>query len=517
MRGGWGRWAVVALVAVVVVSAGCGAASARVIMRPVMRISGRIAGENIAARQAGDDTLALLTRARVTCNGTSASPALDGTYFLLVPHAARYVCTVRAPAYQSQVTTIPSTDGSIATLDFDAASAAPCAMTRAAALVMHCARLALEPGTITGVVTYAGSAQPAIGIGVQCEDSTEPFGSIYTAAATTDSHGAFTIAGVPVSTYGCVVVLPNGDAHVAWTRVAPAATSSVRIQLCRAGCPTVAYHGGTIMHAAHIYLIYWLPSGYHFDPLRGDTFYEDLVSRYVRDVGGTAFYHLLTQYYDAAGPVQNSVTLAGTFNDQAPYQHCASLDATTCTPIAASTTNPLVDADIQAEVSRAMRLQGWQAGTENEFFVLLGAGAQVCNSLAAHAECSYLSGNRGACSWHNSFATADGTPVIYAAMFDPGTNTGGCMTPLSPNGDMYADTETDLLSHEQFESVTDPLTTFSGGWYADSQGMNGEISDLCLASQVSVAADGADVTLRHGDRYLLQSEWSDAAGGCALQ
>ncbi len=43
------------------------------------------------------------------------------------------------------------------------------------------------------------------------------------------------------------------------------------------------------------------------------------MEQYFQDVGGTSFYNILTQYYDAlGGPIQNVVTLGGSYVDTAP-------------------------------------------------------------------------------------------------------------------------------------------------------------------------------------------------------
>jgi hypothetical protein len=73
------------------------------------------------------------------------------------------------------------------------------------------------------------------------------------------------------------------------------------------------------------------------------------------------------------------------------------------------------------------------------------------------------------------------------------------------------------MSHEQFESVTDPITDIPA-WYQDNanQDLTGyEIGDLCDVFVQSVLFDGGNVTLNHGHDYLLQPEWSNLAGGCS--
>ncbi|MFO1533908.1 MAG: hypothetical protein ABR562_09535, partial [Thermoplasmatota archaeon] len=59
------------------------------------------------------------------------------------------------------------------------------------------------------------------------------------------------------------------------------------------------------------------------------------------------------------------------------------------------------------------------------------------------------------CAYHGHFASG-GTDVLYASMPYAGTDLNGCGAPTSPNGDADADAEISIISHEHFETVTDP-------------------------------------------------------------
>ena len=84
--------------------------------------------------------------------------------------------------------------------------------------------------------------------------------------------------------------------------------------------------------------------------------------------------------------------------------------------------------------------------------------------------------------------------------------------------DPVADTEVAITSHEEFETVNDaevgtalqyapPL-----GWYDE---VNGEIGDKCAYNYGSYASDGSNIVL-HGDRYIVQQEYSNWNNGCGL-
>ena len=82
----------------------------------------------------------------------------------------------------------------------------------------------------------------------------------------------------------------------------------------------------------------------------------------------------------------------------------------------------------------------------------------------------------------------------------------------SPNHDPIADAVLNVVSHEHFEAVTDPLIK---GWY-DNIADEGEIADKCEYRVGEVAPNGGNVTLANGHSYLLQMEWSNKIQDCAL-
>jgi hypothetical protein len=96
-----------------------------------------------------------------------------------------------------------------------------------------------------------------------------------------------------------------------------------------------------------------------------------------------------------------------------------------------------------------------------------------------------------------------------------------------PGGDAYATMAIDFTSHEMFESITDPLYSPIGigqptsGWFDDAANARdhgeGEIGDLCFTNFGSIGGDGGNVTLNHGDRYLVQTEWSNLTNRCSLR
>lgn len=258
----------------------------------------------------------------------------------------------------------------------------------------------------------------------------------------------------------------------------------------------LVWSGGPTMRAGSTnYLIFWQPSTSYMNPT-----YQGLLTRYFNDVGGSAFYGLLTQYYDWGGLIQNSSTLGGTWTDTSPYP-----------------SRVLTDANIEAEIGKAMAANGWTGGLNHEFFVYYGRGELM---YSAHVGGLSFFGASGFCAFH-WFTRINGQYVLYANMPYVGTDLSACGDQSAtgqlypgPNGDADADSEISVTSHEQFETITDPIDNITAytGW-RDLQGY--EIGDKCAYYYGPLGADGGNVTVG-ADRYLVQQEWSNAAHYCAL-
>jgi hypothetical protein len=263
------------------------------------------------------------------------------------------------------------------------------------------------------------------------------------------------------------------------------------------------YNGGPVMHPSHVYTIFWLPSGYHYGDAVSDANYESLVNGFFTNLSGSPFYDILTQYPDLTGPLTHTNSLGGSYVDTTAYP-CG----TTC-----GTHSPgqfLSDTDIQNEVLRATKANGWLSGQGNQYLVYYGAGVQSCASFG----CSHTE----FCAYHGQFTGNNGSTSgqwIYSNMYDAGADPSACgLGQGSPNGDQVADDEISVSSHEMSESITDldPLGQTSQGqaWQNAApgpSGFGGEIGDLC-------AYVWRGVTTLNGHNYAIQSEWSNYDADC---
>ena len=235
------------------------------------------------------------------------------------------------------------------------------------------------------------------------------------------------------------------------------------------------YNGGPVMTGtANVFAIYWEPTG------SVQANYNSLINRYFGDVNGQGLYNNNKQYTQSGGGAATGTRLAGTWVDNSAYPE-----------------SPLLDSDIQNEVSNAQSVNGWSSSIDNIFFVFLESGQDLCFD-SSFSQCA----SNTFCAYHSTF----GTNTIYAAM--PYAASFSCNPGSSPNNN-DADQTINVTSHEQMEAATDPLLN---AWF-DASGS--EIGDKCAWNFGSRNSSGADVVY-HSHGYILQKEWDNARGGCVL-
>jgi hypothetical protein len=352
-----------------------------------------------------------------------------------------------------------------------------------------CPELHFVTGSVMGVVTNADDHSPASSERLTCwnphtlEEDATPTGTYQTE---TDANGAFAFAELPVDRYLCTA---GSDPTATVMSPAPGATTKMAVSMCSKHCPSVRYQGGSVMHTMTAYIVFWLPSGYTYSSV-GSSHFEGLIQRYFRDVGGSSYFNLLTQYWDTTnGFILNQVSLGDTFVDRHPYPH------------AATRGDPLQPGDLQHEAEGVAASRQWTTDGTHAVFVYTAYNAQICDGNSGGL-CTYPNGSQEVfCGYHSLgsqhliFAVIATTQSCSGASYDSPYG--------SPNGDRLADEAIVTTSHEQFESASDADTR---GWWAGNAS-TGEIGDMCVQSY-------RQVTLR-GHPYWVQAEWSDRANGCA--
>ena len=264
-----------------------------------------------------------------------------------------------------------------------------------------------------------------------------------------------------------------------------------------AGTSNLNYNGGPVMHSDGNYSIYWEPSGHSTT-----SNYKNVIDAYFSNVaaaeGATSNdYSVTTQYYDGSGPIAYSVSFGRRIVDTNPYpaSGCISLSGP-C----------LTDSQLQSEVNNVISANGLPHGLGSEYFIFTPSGVATCFD-ATGRDCSAGGLNFDYCAYHSSFGSGSST-ALYAVM--PYADVSGCNSGQSPNGDP-ADSTINVTSHENIETITDPLGT---AWF-DSSGE--EIGDKCAWNFGSALGGnpGAEYNEQiSSGNYWLQQEWSNASSGC---
>lgn len=295
---------------------------------------------------------------------------------------------------------------------------------------------------------------------------------------------------------------------------------------------SLEYQGGVVQHDPTLYAIFWLPSGdhscanlpCHYEPgiIDGDfgntstgyLGYAGLMDRYLQDVGSTGEAMVASQYYDTtsgfARSIGTSYHFGGQWRDTSAYPHSG------------SGSDPLQDADIQGAVNRALTANpSWKDRVNSTFFVFTALGIESCKDPTNGCTLNVTTRPPGwssvsYCAYHSYFTDANRHTAVYANMPDvetwPSVIGEGChATGALPNGDIYADNEFTTLSHELFESATDP--TNPGGWRDNTS--QSESGDPCANHFGYNPYFGPSNTNVNGHLYNVQEEASNENGGCS--
>ena len=245
----------------------------------------------------------------------------------------------------------------------------------------------------------------------------------------------------------------------------------------------LTYHNGPVMHSAQTYAIYWKPTG---DTHQLDSAYTGLIERFFKDLGGTPFNNINTQYADGTGPITNKVSFGGSWVDTNAFPHSG-----------ADLANGITETDVRQAVNDALAANpSWgPADLTKVFFVYTPKGVYG-DSLGVDY-----------CAYHNQFKDAGGQTALYA--FEPYDATvTNCGSTTTTNGNFDADIELSTTSHELAETMTDPIP--GQGWF-NTNGA-GENGDQCAYTYGTIYSDNSNVHLR-GHPYIIQEEWSNADSG----
>jgi hypothetical protein len=235
------------------------------------------------------------------------------------------------------------------------------------------------------------------------------------------------------------------------------------------------------------------------------------VQRFFADVshdsGATnSVFSVLSQYGDGGGPGGYTIAYspaADAIDATDPYppasQQCASPNGiATC----------VTDLELQQEIDHVIQTSDPSArGLGNLWLIFLPPNVDTCMQP----------GNCGSNAYggYHSLSNLGHGATIYAVVPDPLIET--TIPPGSdPQGNPDAESAIDAASHETLEAMTDP----QGNGWMDPNGS--EVGDKCelgpdVGTPLGYATNGSPYSqLIAGDKWLLQTMWSNADGGCVM-
>ncbi len=258
------------------------------------------------------------------------------------------------------------------------------------------------------------------------------------------------------------------------------------------------YHNGPTMNTNTTYAIYWVPSGFTVSAN-----YMSLINGFLQNVHAdngksSNVYYSDTQYYDnTSGAILYDSTFGASWTDTSalPASGCSDSYTSVC----------LSDAQIQAEVQKAITTNGWTAGPTHLFFLYTAKGIGSC----AGSSCAFTQ----YCAYH-SWIGSGSNVTLYANMPYADTVPSACDAGQHPNND-DADATINVASHEHNEAITDEL---GSAWY-DRRGY--ENGDKCAwkfgTALGSTGGAGTEYNQVIGTgKYWLQQEWSNKSSKCVL-
>jgi hypothetical protein len=275
------------------------------------------------------------------------------------------------------------------------------------------------------------------------------------------------------------------------------------------------YNGGPVMPSNTDYMVLWSPTGRSAYPagfVSGlKTFFRDLA----HDSGGHQNVDSVSaQYNDLTGAfARYRTTFGGALVDTDRYP------ATEC-PAAAPVTACLTDAQIQAELEHFVASRHLKTGLSHEYFLLTPPHVETCFSNDPNASPPFGGCSAGEpanlaffCAYHEN--TSLSPLLIYADDPFDATNR-GCEDGNNPTGSIAGGEINGGLSHEQNESVSDPIP--NDAWTNGAGALQGsEIGDQCVGMFGTPLGthNGAKYNqVINGHFYWFQEEWSNQTHSC---
>lgn len=168
----------------------------------------------------------------------------------------------------------------------------------------------------------------------------------------------------------------------------------------------------------------------------------------------------------------------------------------------------LQDQDIFNILYTVITQNNLPTGYGSEFHVFLGQGVEECSQSAGGCYSPSNTSTWAFCAYHGSNDWSHIGHVLYSV--EPYQDVQGCQVSNlpSPNGSLQ-DSTASTLSHETFETITDPdIAANNPAWYNQAKG---EIGDLCAPA---AGVPSGNVQLG-SDTWEIQMEYNNSISDCS--
>ncbi|CAG8443366.1 13908_t:CDS:2 [Acaulospora morrowiae] len=266
----------------------------------------------------------------------------------------------------------------------------------------------------------------------------------------------------------------------------------------------IRYLNGPIMSGPiPLYIVYYGNQWHSFN--------QKLIESFLNGVSGTSYWDIAKEY---TGFVDESHTKAGKVTG--PVKVAKSLNLNATHGVNLNRQNLFTIINNQIHNGR------FPEDDKGIYFVLTSKEVAYGDSELVFCEES----DRGMCGYHFSFPASGGKKKLkYSFVGDPGHCPATCIRALidpslnsrivrTPNGDTL-DSMISVISHELFETVTNPLVNINNAWL-DSDGF--ENADKCQPYfQPLQNKNGASYNLKIGSNlFLVQQIWNPRTQRCEL-
>jgi hypothetical protein len=179
--------------------------------------------------------------------------------------------------------------------------------------------------------------------------------------------------------------------------------------------------------------------------------------------------------------------------------------------------NVLYEHELWAIVHSAAKAAGFGAGVGHIYHIFLPEGMDTC--LDEKLQC-YSPDNFNAwvfCAYHDAIDFGDSDIGVVFFTVEPYEAVNGCAVTQPYANSKLIDSTNSSLSHETFETITDPLVPTGWTNITTFPESGNEVADECQPPENSSGNFRVPIFLINGKKYQVQLEYSNIYHACAAQ